>query len=45
VEHGDELALERQYEYYDPIYVLPEAGQAWWRAHADASVSAVGAVS
>ena len=42
VESGDELALERQYEYYDPIYVLPEAGQAWWRAHADASVSAVG---
>ncbi|HEX5289365.1 MAG TPA: lysine 2,3-aminomutase [Streptosporangiaceae bacterium] len=45
VESGDVLALERQYEYYDPIYVLPEAGQAWWRAHADASVSAVGAVS
>jgi lysine 2,3-aminomutase len=45
VESGDELALERQYEYYDPIYVLPEAGQAWWRAHPDASVSAVGAVS
>jgi len=42
VENGDELALERQYEYYDPIYVLPEAGQAWWRAHAVASVSAVG---
>ena len=42
VESGDELALERQYEYYDPIYLLPEAGQAWWRAHADASVSAVG---
>jgi lysine 2,3-aminomutase len=42
VESGDELALERQYEYYDPIYVLPEAGQAWWRAHADASVSPVG---
>jgi lysine 2,3-aminomutase len=41
VESGDELALERQYEYYDPIYLLPEAGQAWWRAHADASVSAV----
>jgi KamA family protein len=42
VESGDELALERQYEYYDPIYLLPEAGQAWWRARADASVSAVG---
>ncbi|MDQ2875371.1 MAG: lysine 2,3-aminomutase [Actinomycetota bacterium] len=43
VESGDELALERQYEYYDPIYALPEAGQAWWRARADASVAAVGA--
>jgi lysine 2,3-aminomutase len=42
VESDDELALERQYEYYDPIYVLPEAGQAWWRARADASVTAVG---
>jgi KamA family protein len=42
VESGDELALERQYEYYDPIYLLPEAGQAWWRARAGASVSAVG---
>ncbi|HEY7502791.1 MAG TPA: hypothetical protein VH700_01735 [Gemmatimonadales bacterium] len=25
-------ALSRTYEYYDPIYLLPEAGQAWWRA-------------
>ena len=31
VESGDELALERQYEYYDPIYLLPEAGQQFWR--------------
>jgi L-lysine 2,3-aminomutase len=44
VESGDELALERQYEYYDPIYLLPEAGQAWWRGRAEASVSPVGAV-
>jgi KamA family protein len=43
VESGDELALERQYEYYDPIYLLPEAGQAWWRSRAEASVSPVGA--
>jgi KamA family protein len=42
VESGDELALQRQYEYYDPIYLLPEAGQAWWRAHADAPARAVG---
>ena len=32
VESGDELALERTYEYYDPIDTLPEAGQAWWRS-------------
>jgi lysine 2,3-aminomutase len=25
-------ALSRRYEYYDPIYLLPPAGQAWWRA-------------
>ncbi|MGE0496115.1 MAG: KamA family radical SAM protein [Vulcanimicrobiota bacterium] len=24
-------ALATQYEYYDPIYTLPEAGQNWWR--------------
>ena len=32
VELEDTFALEREYEYYDPIYMLPEAGQAWWRA-------------
>jgi hypothetical protein len=21
----------REYPYYDPIYMLPKAGQAWWR--------------
>ena len=30
------LALEREYEYYDPIYLLPEAGQDWWRARSQA---------
>ncbi len=34
VEAGDEHALEREFEYYDPIYVLPESGQQWWRAKA-----------
>jgi lysine 2,3-aminomutase len=24
----------RRYEYYDPIYTLPEDGQAWWRDQA-----------
>jgi KamA family protein len=32
VDAGDPFALEREYEYYDPIYLLPEEGQAWWRA-------------
>jgi lysine 2,3-aminomutase len=31
IEIDDELALSREYPYYDPIYMLPEAGQAWWR--------------
>jgi lysine 2,3-aminomutase len=31
IEQDDEGALDRKYEYFDPIYVLPEAGQRWWR--------------
>ena len=31
IEAGDPEALTRRYEYYDPIYTLPESGQAWWR--------------
>ena len=34
VEADDPLALQREYEYYDPIYLLPESGQDWWRAKA-----------
>jgi lysine 2,3-aminomutase len=33
IEVADPEALERTYEYYDPIHMLPEAGQAWWREH------------
>jgi lysine 2,3-aminomutase len=33
-ETDDPEALQRQYEYYDPIHTLPEAGQAWWLDHA-----------
>jgi lysine 2,3-aminomutase len=33
-ETGDERALSREYPYYDPIYMLPGAGQDWWRAGA-----------
>ena len=32
IEQDDELATSREYPYYDPIYMLPESGQAWWRA-------------
>ncbi|WP_223645015.1 KamA family radical SAM protein [Corallococcus sp. EGB] len=31
VEANDAGALERKYEYFDPIDTLPESGQAWWR--------------
>ena len=34
LEADDAEALERRYEYYDPIHTLPEAGQAWWEDHA-----------
>jgi lysine 2,3-aminomutase len=32
IELDDPDALRRRYPYYDPIYTLPESGQAWWRA-------------
>jgi lysine 2,3-aminomutase len=32
IEADDQLALSREYPYYDPIYLLPESGQAWWRS-------------
>ena len=31
IEHDDPEALTRRYEYYDPIYLLPESGQRYWR--------------
>jgi lysine 2,3-aminomutase len=34
VESSDPLALSREYAYHDPIYMLPESGQRWWRSHA-----------
>ncbi|MGH3301649.1 MAG: KamA family radical SAM protein [Streptosporangiaceae bacterium] len=41
-EHDDALALEREYEYYDPIDLLPEIGQAYWRSETRAAVAAAG---
>ncbi|HEX2050252.1 MAG TPA: lysine 2,3-aminomutase [Actinomycetota bacterium] len=40
IEHDDPQALERRYEYYDPIDTLPEEGRAYWRARAGAVASA-----
>ncbi len=37
LESSDAQALTREYEYYDPLYTLPESGQAWWRAQARVS--------
>ena len=34
IEMNDPEALNRQYEYYDPVADLSEAGQAYWREHA-----------
>ncbi|MGI8692851.1 MAG: KamA family radical SAM protein [Geodermatophilaceae bacterium] len=33
IEMTDSEALERRYEYWDPIDTLPAAGQDWWRTH------------
>ena len=34
IEADDTEALNRRYEYCDPVYTLPDAGKAWWRAQA-----------
>lgn len=33
IEWGNAELLNQKYEYYDPIYTLPESGQQWWREH------------
>jgi lysine 2,3-aminomutase len=30
IEADDDLALTREYEYYDPIHTLPAEGREWW---------------
>lgn len=35
IEADDPAALDRRYHYYDPIYTLPDEGQAWWRGKVD----------
>jgi KamA family protein len=34
IEADDPLALDREFPYYDPVHLLPEPGQAWWRGQA-----------
>ena len=34
IEQQDPEALNRTYEYYDPIDTLPREGQDWWTQHA-----------
>ncbi len=38
IELSDTQALERRYEYYDPIYTLPPGGQEWWTEHGGSMV-------
>ncbi|QKG19336.1 KamA family radical SAM protein [Actinomadura verrucosospora] len=37
LELSDPDALTRQYEYYDPIYTLPDRGREWWRERTEAA--------
>jgi lysine 2,3-aminomutase len=32
IEKDDQAALAKRYEYYDPIYTLPQSGQDWWKS-------------
>ncbi len=43
IEVDDAQALERTYEYYDPIHTLPEAGKDWWALHGAADAAAADA--
>ncbi len=40
IELNDPEALAARYEYYDPIYTLPEEGQRWWREQSAQEASA-----
>jgi lysine 2,3-aminomutase len=45
IELDDPAALDRRYEYYDPIDTLPAEGQAWWRERAAAEPRQLAVVS
>jgi lysine 2,3-aminomutase len=42
MELDDAFALEREYEYYDPIDTLPASGQQYWREDARTPLPAAG---
>jgi lysine 2,3-aminomutase len=39
IEDDDPEVLTRKYEYYDPVYLLPESGQNFWRGQATAGAA------
>jgi lysine 2,3-aminomutase len=39
IEENDPEVLSRKYEYYDPVYLLPESGQRWWREQSTAGAA------
>jgi lysine 2,3-aminomutase len=41
IEADDPEAFTRLYHYYDPIYTLPEEGEAWWREQLEKGVDTV----
>jgi lysine 2,3-aminomutase len=41
IESDDPDVFNRTYRYYDPIYTLPEEGQAWWREQLEKGVDAL----
>jgi L-lysine 2,3-aminomutase len=43
VEADDDLAISREYAYYDPIYMLPQSGQDWWRSRSGQQAEIVSA--
>jgi len=43
VEADDDLAISREYAYYDPIYMLPQTGQDWWNARSGQQAEIVSA--
>jgi lysine 2,3-aminomutase len=45
IESDDAAALDRRYEYYDPIHTLPPTGQQWWLDHAGADRAAMHAAA